>query len=70
MPTANDRPIHARANSMRHWEKAISYYMPNQNMQWNELTGHGNPTKLADLNSLIGLVQCQEIRGQGLAPQA
>ena len=70
VPTDAHRPIHARANSLKHWKKAISYYMPNRNVPWDELNGRGNPTRSAGLNDMIRRVIRFEARGQGVPSQA
>ena len=69
-PGEADRPTHARSNSLFHWKKALSYYMPNRNTQWNELSNTGNPTKSVAVNELIKKVKRFEVRGQGSAPKA
>ena len=34
-----------RSCSLKYWKKAISHFMPNKMMPWNELSGVGNPTR-------------------------
>ena len=63
-PTEADRPNKTRSNSLLHYKKALSAFMPNRNHQWNELTGVGNPTKSQALNDMIKKVQKYETRGQ------
>ena len=43
-PGRNDRPTQGRANSLLHYKKSLSWFMPNRNHTWNELTNVGNPT--------------------------
>lgn len=69
-PTEDDRPINVRSSSLLYWKKAISYFMPNKNHQWNELTGRGNPTKSQELNDMIKKVKKFEVRGQGAPSRA
>lgn len=69
-PTMESRPTFARSNSLKHWKKALSHYMPNKNHQWNELTNVGNPTKSAGLNELIQKVRRFEVRAQGAPSKA
>ena len=65
LPSDDDRPTHARSNTLLYWKKALSYHFPNKNMQWNELRNEGNPTKSQALNDLIKKVKKFECRGQG-----
>ena len=69
-PTQDDRPTKCRSSSLQHWKKAISYFMPNKNMQWNEITGFGNPTRSQAVNNMINRVKRLEVRGQGVPSQA
>lgn len=69
-PTLDARPTMARSNSLMHWKKALSYYMPNKNHQWNEMTETGNPTKSVALNEMIRKVRRFEVRGQGATSKA
>ena len=59
-----------RSNTLQFWKKALSYYMPNKNMQWNQLTNHGNPTRSQALNDLLKRVKKAEVRGQGAQSRA
>ena len=34
-----------QSNTLKFWKKAVSFYMPNQLMQWNEISSTGNPTR-------------------------
>ena len=51
-PADNATPI-VRHTSIEFMKKALSYFMPNKNMVWNELALCGNPTKSKELNALI-----------------
>ena len=68
-PTLETRPL-IRSNTLHFWKKALSYYMPNRNMQWNQITGHGNPTRSQGLNDLIKRVKRFEVRGHGAESKA
>ena len=68
-PTNDARPT-VRSNTLAFWKKALSYYMPNRNMQWNQLTNHGKPTRSQALNDLIKQVRRFEVRGQGAQSRA
>lgn len=54
-----------RCNSVKYWKKALSSFMPNRLMAWNELNGVGNPTRSRALNDLIKYIKKKEARGQG-----
>ena len=34
-----------RSASLKYWKKALSHFMPNRMMVWNELADMGNPTR-------------------------
>ena len=70
MPGPNNKPSHCQSSSLEYWKKAISFFMPNKNHQWNEMTNSGNPTRSQDVNDLIKRVKRFEIRKQGAEPQA
>jgi hypothetical protein len=53
-----------------YWKKALSSFMPNRLMVWNEISGVGNPTRSIALNDLIKYVKKKEVRGQGAPSQA
>jgi hypothetical protein len=65
----NVNPL-VRCNTIEFWKKALSSYMPNKLMPWNELAGVGNPTRSTKLNALIKYVKKKEARGQGAESQA
>ena len=62
-PTHDANPTLGRSTSIAYAKKAISYFMPNKLMQWNEMTDPpvGNPTKSAAVNDLIKLVKMKEV---------
>ena len=43
-PNGHDMPPLTRSNSIKYWKKALSSFMPNRLMVWNELSLVGNPT--------------------------
>jgi hypothetical protein len=51
-------------------KKAISYFMPNRLMVWNQRTREGNPTRSNVVNELIKRVKKQEVMRQGRRSQA
>ena len=66
----DDAKPNKRHTAIAFWKKAISYYMPNKNMVFNELSNVGNPTKSAVVNDLVKRVKRKEVRKQGVAPKA
>ena len=68
-PGPDDNPLGGCSSSLMYYKKALSYFMPNRLMAWNELTSQGNPTKSVLLNGLIKAVK-KEVRKQGKPSQA
>ena len=66
----DDAKLNKRHTAIAFWKKAISYYMPNKTMVFNELSNVGNPTKSAVVNDLVKRVKTKEVRKQGVAPKA
>lgn len=66
-PNDDDFPTEGRSNSLNYYKKALSHFMPNRLMHWNELANPpvGNPTKSAPVNDLIRKVKKMEVRKQG-----
>jgi len=64
-PTDDDHPTLGRSSSILFHKKAISHFMPNRLMSWNEVTEMGNPTKSREMNDLIKRVKKEEIRKTG-----
>ena len=54
-PTPDDNPTEGRSSSLMYYKKALSFFMPNKGMNWNELANPpvGNPTKSTPVNDLI-----------------
>ena len=52
-PGANDFPKLCRSSTLFYQKKAISYFMPRQNMQWDDVAHQGNPTKSTAVNKVI-----------------
>jgi hypothetical protein len=63
-------PTKARSNSMTFWKKALSYFMPNNHMAWNDLALAGNPTRSTKVNKLIKLIKRKEAARLGKPSQA
>ena len=68
-PDETSRPM-VRSSSLEYRKKALSFFMPNRLMVWNELSRVGNPTKSAQINDLIKKVKKYEVRKQGVPSQA
>ena len=62
VPGDNDRPTNRRASGLAFAKKALSYFMPNKNMQWNVETQAGNPTMSVAVNDLIKRIRREEVR--------
>ena len=60
-----DKPTLGRSSSLAFTKKAISYFMPNKLMGWNQGTHQGNPTKSVLVNDLIKDVKKMEVRKEG-----
>jgi hypothetical protein len=69
-PQGHDVDPLLRSNTLKYWKKALSHFMPNRMMAWNELSGVGNPTRCNELNQLLRFVKRKEVRGQGAESQA
>jgi len=65
VPGPDDRPTLKRANGILFDKKAISWYMPRNNMEWDLVDEKGNPTKSPALNTLIKQITRWELRGEG-----
>ena len=68
-PRDDAKPV-ARSTSVEFWKKALSYFMTNRLMAWNEISGVGNPTRSAELNNLIKYIKKKEVQKQGVTSQA
>ena len=68
-PSDDAKPT-VRSTSLEFKKKALSYFMPNRLMVWNELSNVGNPTRCTQLNELIKRVKKQEVRKQGVPSRA
>ena len=60
IPRENSRAL-VRSSAIQYWKKALSFFMPNKLMQWNELNSMGNPTKSTKINKLIKTVKLMEV---------
>jgi hypothetical protein len=69
-PRVNDLPKKCRSSTLSYHKKAISYFMPRQNMQWDDIAQRGNPTRSAAVNKVIVEVKKHEVRGTGVPTSA
>jgi hypothetical protein len=69
-PRPDDQPHILRSSTLEQYKKAISHFMPNNNVPYNEMAGVGNPTRSMLLNNMIKKVRKQECRKQGKPSQA
>jgi hypothetical protein len=56
--------------TMKYHDKAISYFMPQRCMAWDEIQKEGNPTKSQAVNNLIKKIVKHEVRRTGAATAA
>jgi hypothetical protein len=69
-PNGHDMNPRIRSNTIKYWKKALSHFMPNRLMVWNEISLVGNPTRSEKMNALLRFVKKKEVRHQGVASQA
>ena len=67
-PEADAHPK-ARSTSVEYWKKALSFFMTNRLLAWNEIAKVGNPTRSAELNDLVKYIKKKEVRRQGVKSQ-
>ena len=68
-PTDNARPL-KRASTLAFWKKALSFFMTNKLMVWNEIARVGNPTRSVKVNDLVKRLKKAEVRKQGAPSKA
>jgi hypothetical protein len=69
-PGRDDLPHKCRSSTIKYLTKAISQYMPQWNMVWDEVRKEGNPTKSQAVLGLIKEIERHEVRGMGVASAA
>ena len=69
-PAPVDKPTGRRANSLQAYKRAISYYMPLNQNQWNNIRKEGNPTRSKAINIVIKKIKQHEARKQGAPSRA
>jgi hypothetical protein len=58
------------SSTIKYHKKAISQYMPQQNMVWDDVQKEGNSTKSQAILGLIKEIERHEVRGTGVASAA
>ena len=64
-PTAEMKPLHARANTLMDIKKKLSKFMIFRDMPWHPIRNEGNPTKSTKVNDLIASIKKAEVRHEG-----
>ena len=64
-PAPEDKPTGRRANSLLAYKRAISFYMPLNENQWNSIRKEGNPTWSKAIGVVIKKIKQAEARKQG-----
>ena len=64
-PPLISTPYIRRSDGLRFMKKAISFHMPNKELQWNTQLRMGNPTKSRIVNLVIAQVALMEVRKKG-----
>ena len=59
-----------RSSTVEYWKKALSFFMTNRLMPWNEIASVGNPTRCTEINDLVKYIKKKEVRKQGVKSQA
>ena len=65
-PSPSDQPIYCRSSTLEYKKKAISSFLPRQNMPWDDITQKGNPTRSKAVHHMIQKVKVHEVRGTGV----
>ena len=63
---AIDPPLHYRHNSVLNWKKALSFFMPNAHLQWNDDSQAGNPTQSCQMARLLKNVKRMQVQCCGV----
>ena len=69
-PSPSDQPIYCRSSTLEYKKKAISSFLPRQNMPWDDITQKGNPTRSRAVHHMIQKVKVHEVRGTGVQSNA
>ena len=68
-PNSASNPIH-RDSTVAFDKKAISYFLPDKDAQWNSHNRSGNPTKSSKVNSLLTMMKKAQVSKRGIKSQA
>ncbi len=60
-PSPSDQPIYSRSSSLEYKTKAISSFLPRQNMPWDNITQKGNPIRSRVVQHMIQKVKIHEV---------
>ena len=60
-PSPSDQPIYCRSSTLEYKKKAISSFLPHQNMPWDNITQKGNPTRSKAVHHMIQKVKVHEV---------
>eukprot|EP00977_Amphora_coffeiformis_P002634 scaffold505_cov179-Amphora_coffeaeformis.AAC.3 len=63
-PGPNDNPTQGCSSSLYYDKKAISFFIPNKHIPWNDISKTGNPIRSIQVNEMIKAVQKKETRQQ------
>ena len=69
-PGKEDHSTEARSNTVLHYKKSISFFIPRRNQPWDPEEKKGNPCRSDIINDLIKDVKQDEARGLGKPSQA
>jgi hypothetical protein len=69
-PSMNNLPKRCCSSTLFYQRKVISYFMPRQNMQWDNLVSWGNPTKSRKVNKVIVDIKKHEVWVTGVPTSA
>jgi hypothetical protein len=69
-PSPSNQPIYCRSSTLEYKKKAISSFLPRQNMPWDDITQKGNPTRSKAVHHMIQKVKVHEVRGTGVKSNA
>ena len=62
-------PIHYRLHSVLAWKRAVSHFMPTNNIQWNDAIQQGNPTRSSAMSRLVKAMRRFQTQRRGVSSQ-
>jgi len=66
----DDNPTGCRKDTLVYHKKALSYFMPDKNLEWSECRSEGNPTRAVIVNKLLEFVAKKQAKKLGKDPQS